>query len=317
MSHHSGAQLRLLTFNIRHGASAWGAGTLNIERTASVIAAQQPDVVAVQEVDRHFGARSEYQDQPALLAEMTGLPHLLYAPAITRAPEPGHSMPREYGIALLSRFPLQPVQMGDAPVGTPQGSQARDGSDQEAGMAGTSGPAAAGAYVGGTAAETAARIAAPGALALPLATTTSAEGEPRAALAARIRIPGGTDGADGTDLVVATTHLDAFVAEHRRAQAAHLARALAAQDGPAVLCGDMNTRAGAPELADLRRTGWREARAGEMSISRLLGRTFPARFPLRRIDQVRTRGAVQVTALRTIRTWASDHFALAADLRVS
>lgn len=269
------ASLRVMTFNIRHGASAWGTGRLGLERTADVIRRAAPDVVALQEVDRCFGPRSAWQDQPAQLADLTGLPYVLYAPAITRPPTDGRTAPREYGIALLSRLPLHPAELAPA-----------------------------------------SSFAAAAAMLLPLAQGASAEGEPRVALAATVAVPHAGSEAGERDLLIITTHLEAFIPAHRRAQTEHLARALAPQRGAAVLLGDMNTRAGAPELAPLRRTGWREARSGQWSLARLLGRTFPSRLPLRRIDQIRTRGPVRAHQVRTVRTWASDHCAVTAELEV-
>lgn len=84
--------LRLMSYNIRHGAGL--DGRLDFERIAEVIKREHPDVVALQEVDsvtRRTGGR----DLLGELGASTGMQHL-YAPAI--AFEGG-----KYGIGLLCR----------------------------------------------------------------------------------------------------------------------------------------------------------------------------------------------------------------------
>lgn len=63
-------RFRVATFNIHHGAGR--DGTVDVERTASVIRSLAPDLIALQEVDRGL-ERSSFQDQPALLSEATGM----------------------------------------------------------------------------------------------------------------------------------------------------------------------------------------------------------------------------------------------------
>jgi endonuclease/exonuclease/phosphatase family metal-dependent hydrolase len=62
-------------------------------------------VVGLQEVDRHFDARSGFADQPAELAAMLDM-DVAYAPNVDLAGAP----PRQYGIAILSRFPITSVR---------------------------------------------------------------------------------------------------------------------------------------------------------------------------------------------------------------
>ncbi|GAB3755456.1 endonuclease/exonuclease/phosphatase family protein [Microlunatus parietis] len=91
--------LRVLTFNIRAGHDL--ANRLDLGRTADVIAAVQPDIVGLQEVDRHFDARSDHRDQTADLAERLGWTGV-FAPALDLEPEPGADHRRQYGDALLT-----------------------------------------------------------------------------------------------------------------------------------------------------------------------------------------------------------------------
>lgn len=81
--------LRVLSYNVRHCAG--NDGSLNLARTARVIAAQQADVVALQEVDSMFSSRSDYKYQVKELAEATGM-YGIFCSALTG-----------YGIGILSK----------------------------------------------------------------------------------------------------------------------------------------------------------------------------------------------------------------------
>ncbi len=89
------ADLRLMTYNILHGA-------LGLQAIAAQIRAQQPDVIHLQEVDVH-ARRSGVVDQPAELARLTGLTHYAFDPVLDF--EDGG----QYGTAFLSRYPFDVV----------------------------------------------------------------------------------------------------------------------------------------------------------------------------------------------------------------
>jgi endonuclease/exonuclease/phosphatase family metal-dependent hydrolase len=95
-------RLRVLTYNTHHGADR--NGRLDLEAVASTIAGLHPDVVALQEVDRHWGARSEGVDQPAWYADRLGLP-VHFAANVAGRSDSGGPTP-EYGLAILSRLPM-------------------------------------------------------------------------------------------------------------------------------------------------------------------------------------------------------------------
>lgn len=91
--------LRLMTYNV-HGCGGMD-GRVSPRRVARVIAAQAPDIVALQEVD--LGRRrSRAEDQGAMIAQQLGM-HVVFCPTITRGNE-------HYGHALLSRFPIEVVK---------------------------------------------------------------------------------------------------------------------------------------------------------------------------------------------------------------
>lgn len=85
-------QLRIMTYNIRHGAGM--DDKLDLERTANVISSQQPDVVAIQELDsctKRSNGRYELED----LGRMS-LMRPTYGPAIDF--DGG-----KYGVGILSK----------------------------------------------------------------------------------------------------------------------------------------------------------------------------------------------------------------------
>src|SRR5215210_6993981 len=71
----SAIPLRVLTYNIR-------AGNGDIARIAETIRRFAPDVVGLQEVDVHWGERSEFEDQAALLGRLLGM-QVRFAPIYT------------------------------------------------------------------------------------------------------------------------------------------------------------------------------------------------------------------------------------------
>lgn len=95
--------MRLLTFNIRHGEGL--DDRLDLGRIAEVIAAQDADVVALQEVDRHFGERSGFADQAWILGRHLEMSAVFGGEVRQPPPAPGQP-PREYGSAVLSRLPI-------------------------------------------------------------------------------------------------------------------------------------------------------------------------------------------------------------------
>src|SRR4051794_6170248 len=94
--------VRLVTFNIRHGVGA--DDRLDLPRLAKVLQGVDADVICLQEVDRHYGTRSEEVDQALLLSRALDM-QLAWGPAIDEVRE-GDQPAREYGNALLSRLPI-------------------------------------------------------------------------------------------------------------------------------------------------------------------------------------------------------------------
>lgn len=98
-----GRAVKVLTYNIAHGVGH--DGRLDLDRIAGVIRRSGADVVALQEVDKHWDARSDFVDQAAALGEKLNM-RVRFAPIYSLdPPEPGKPR-REYGLAILSRYPI-------------------------------------------------------------------------------------------------------------------------------------------------------------------------------------------------------------------
>jgi endonuclease/exonuclease/phosphatase family metal-dependent hydrolase len=106
----------VVSFNIHHGAGV--DGNVDLDRVANAIRPTGADIVGLQEVDRHFDQRSQYQDQVDELAELLDM-HSAFGAAIDLDPPAGSTSRRQYGNAVLSRYPIvsytaTPLPTGDA-----------------------------------------------------------------------------------------------------------------------------------------------------------------------------------------------------------
>jgi endonuclease/exonuclease/phosphatase family metal-dependent hydrolase len=97
---------RVFCWNIHHGVG--NDGRLDLPRIAKVIREANPDIVALQEVDKQC-TRSGKTDQTAELAKLTGMTGIF-----------GKAMPYqggEYGQAILSRHPIRHSKVHPLPGG--------------------------------------------------------------------------------------------------------------------------------------------------------------------------------------------------------
>jgi endonuclease/exonuclease/phosphatase family metal-dependent hydrolase len=94
----SAIPIRVLTYNIRSGNG-------DLARTAQTIRSLAPDIVGLQEVDVHWAERSGFADQAVLLGEMLGM-HVRFAPIYSLPSADSVKPARQFGVALLSRYPI-------------------------------------------------------------------------------------------------------------------------------------------------------------------------------------------------------------------
>jgi len=90
--------VRVLSYNIHKGIGGRDR-SYRLERVMEVIAAEAPDIVCLQEVDRNV-RRSRYDNQPDRLAEHFAFDHRLFQLNV-------HVQSGGYGNLLLSRWPMQ------------------------------------------------------------------------------------------------------------------------------------------------------------------------------------------------------------------
>ena len=109
----AGQPLQVLTFNIHAGRGA--DNVLDLERVERLIRSSGADVVGLQEVDRHYSARSNWVDQGAELARRLDM-HLAFGATIDEEP-PAPGRPRvQFGNAILSRYPITSSSLTLLPV---------------------------------------------------------------------------------------------------------------------------------------------------------------------------------------------------------
>lgn len=90
--------LRVMTYNIQYGHEG-------LDSVAAVIREQKPDIVGLQELDVHWSERSNFVNQPELLAKATGMDYRFAR--IYQLPNPDSTKPpREFGVGILSRYPI-------------------------------------------------------------------------------------------------------------------------------------------------------------------------------------------------------------------
>lgn len=110
----SSLPVRLVSFNVHHGVG--DDGRHDLPRLARLLADADPDVICLQEVDRHFGDRSEHVDQAELLARALDR-ELAWSASIDEPGRGGRRERRQYGNAVLSRLPVLDSQTHRLPGG--------------------------------------------------------------------------------------------------------------------------------------------------------------------------------------------------------
>ncbi|SCF95929.1 endonuclease/exonuclease/phosphatase family protein [Streptomyces sp. Ncost-T10-10d] len=93
--------LRVATYNIHAGAGM--DNVFDLDRQAAELRSLDADVIGLQEVDVHWGTRSEWRDLAAELAERLHM-QVSFAPIYSLDPGTPGAPRREFGVAVLSRY---------------------------------------------------------------------------------------------------------------------------------------------------------------------------------------------------------------------
>jgi len=103
--------IKVMSFNIAHGRGI-DNDKVDLERIADVIRESGADVVGLQEVDRYYGDRSNYEDQLRVLAELLedeGFIDYKYGANLDLEPHEGYES-RQYGTGILSKYPIEEAE---------------------------------------------------------------------------------------------------------------------------------------------------------------------------------------------------------------
>ncbi|MEU9709195.1 endonuclease/exonuclease/phosphatase family protein [Streptomyces sp. NPDC047967] len=95
-----GLPLRVATYNIHAGAGM--DGVFDLDRQTAELRALDADVIGLQEVDRHWGSRSEWRDLAGDVARRLRM-RVSFAPIYSLDPAQPGGPRAEYGVAVLSR----------------------------------------------------------------------------------------------------------------------------------------------------------------------------------------------------------------------
>jgi endonuclease/exonuclease/phosphatase family metal-dependent hydrolase len=95
--------VRVASYNIHAGAGE--DNVFNLDRTAAAISSLHADVVGLEEVDVNWGTRSEWRNTLQDLGSRLHM-HTAFAPIYDLDPLTPGQPRRQYGVALLSRYPI-------------------------------------------------------------------------------------------------------------------------------------------------------------------------------------------------------------------
>ncbi|MCH6267692.1 endonuclease/exonuclease/phosphatase family protein [Neobacillus citreus] len=95
--------VKVMSYNIHHAEGV--DRVLDLERIAKVIEDEEADIIGLQEVDNHWSERSDFQDQAKWLANRLGM-FYVYAANLDRDPLHEGEPRRQYGTAILSKYPI-------------------------------------------------------------------------------------------------------------------------------------------------------------------------------------------------------------------
>ena len=102
-AHGRQVNVKVMTYNIQAGAGS--DGKYDIKRTADMIRQSGADIIALQEVDVHWGARSLFENDIEILANELNM-YYFFTPIYSLDPLTPGDPRREFGVAVLSKYPI-------------------------------------------------------------------------------------------------------------------------------------------------------------------------------------------------------------------
>lgn len=96
--------MKIMSYNIQHGVGM--DEQLNLKRIATVIQDAGAAIIGLQEVDRFYGNRSQFQDQVKTLAKLLDFDYC-YGANLQEKSDHRDFQVSEYGIAILSQYPIE------------------------------------------------------------------------------------------------------------------------------------------------------------------------------------------------------------------
>ncbi|MEU8507840.1 endonuclease/exonuclease/phosphatase family protein [Streptomyces brevispora] len=102
--------LRVATYNIHAGAGM--DNVFDLDRQVAELRSLDADVIGLQEVDVHWGTRSQWRDLASELAGRLGM-RVSFAPIYSLDPTTPGAPRREFGVAVLSRYKIVSAENHD------------------------------------------------------------------------------------------------------------------------------------------------------------------------------------------------------------
>lgn len=94
---------RIATYNMHTGIGT--DGNYKLDRIANTIRESGADIIGLQEVDVHWSSRSQFENQIEILADTLNMDYF-FAPIYNLDPPAAGEPRRQYGVAVLSKYPI-------------------------------------------------------------------------------------------------------------------------------------------------------------------------------------------------------------------
>lgn len=95
--------VKVATYNIRAGVGS--DGQYNLDGIANTIRESGADIIGLEEVDVHWGSRSNFENEIKILADQLDMNYFL-APIYNMEPSKPGDPRRKFGVAVLSKYPI-------------------------------------------------------------------------------------------------------------------------------------------------------------------------------------------------------------------